>query len=999
MCLNYWLSINSFRLYKMKRKYVVLLLFFFIFGNNWLFAQSIGIRVPDTTVVAGTFVDIPIYADNSLTGYDITAYTLQLSFDENSFQAVSVIVTGTVSAPFGVPLYNTSVPGRITIAGAGSSALNGAGKLLYIRFKVKQTGQTWINLTGPQYNFFNEGLPEIRLTNGIVNVMNPPSITVFPDYFELAKGEELQFYVNGGKAPFTWLVNDNLLATIDNNGKLRGLKSGLVRVIAVDSEGLRDTSGLITIKPFRISIPSDLSQWQGSYINVPIISTDLSSEDIFSGNITLRFDQNFLTPIGIIQVGTLMDNFPLPEININTPGVFNLAFAGTTNLSGAGTLVFVRFLVSNLNSGYSGIQFIKSHFNENILPSLTDGQIFVKQLPQLNIFPKSGNLLAGEKVQLTVVGNVNPPIIWQLNNTVTAVIDDTGLLTALQSGVVIVEATDSLGSKAFSEHFQIFDTKINMPHIITYPDTSDLFYPVFIESKEKIDNLISFQGTINFDINYLTFLDIETTGTLTQGWLIEKNISEGQIHFAGSANIPVDENGTFFKLIFEKNVNFKSGDNAPVYLNSLTLNEGYPLALLNRNGTVRMESLLVQEISLNAGWNIFSVGLQPQISQLAIVSQKLINNGSLVKIQDEGGNSLEDWGIYGSWQNNIGNISVTEGYKIKVKRNDTLEISGTPVEYPIPIPLKKGWNIAGYPQQTDFSGMNLVQQLADKGTLIKVQDEGGNSIEDWGIFGSWTNNIGNFMAGEGYKIKVSADDTLWIYENYPKSSVLLPEIIATSHFAPVFNGNGIDHMNINLVGLAVNILQVGDELAIFDGATCVGAVTLMPHHLRNQTASIVTSATDNQGMHGFVVGNPFVLKLWNSENKQEFKLEPEIVKGTSTFIRNETTVASLEKYATTGLDGLFASEQPEINCYPNPFSDEITVEINLFNETEVHVEVLNQLGQQVRYLAAGEQLNRGVHRLIWDGTNAGKSRVAPGIYLIRMKISDMVYYRKVVYSK
>ena len=417
----------------------------------------------------------------------------------------------------------------------------------------------------------------------------------------------------------------------------------------------------------------------------------------------------------------------------------------------------------------------------------------------------------------------------------------------------------------------------------------------------------------------------------------------------------------------------------------------------------QFSSFSIENVALNiplqSGWNIFSTSIIPDSLDIRYISQSLISNNSLVKIQDEGGISLEDWGIFGSWKNNIGNISVTEGYKIKVNRNDTLEVSGTPVEYPYAIPLKTGWNIAGYPQLTDFSGMNLVQQLADKGTLIKVQDEEGNSIEDWGIFGSWKNNIGNFMAGEGYKIKVSANDTLWVYESYSKSSAVVPEIVATSYFKPVFNGNGIDHMNINLVGLPINILQVGDELAIFDGATCVGAVTLIPHHLHSQTVSIVTSATDNQGMPGFVAGNPFVLKLWNSENNQEFNLEPEIVKGTSTFTRNETTVVSLEKYATTGLEGLFASEQPEINCYPNPFSDEITVEINLFNETEVYIEVLNQLGQQVRYLAAGEQLNRGVHRLIWDGTNAGKSRVAPGIYLIRMKISDMVYYRKVVYSK
>ena len=406
-----------------------------------------------------------------------------------------------------------------------------------------------------------------------------------------------------------------------------------------------------------------------------------------------------------------------------------------------------------------------------------------------------------------------------------------------------------------------------------------------------------------------------------------------------------------------------------------------------------------QKIYLRQGWNIVSSALKPDSADLKFLFQKLLNTGSLVKVQDEGGNSFEDLGINGGWQNNIGTISVTEGYKIKVNRNDTLKVSGTPVTYPYAIPLKKGWNIAGYPQQTDFSGMNLVQQLADKGTLIKVQDEGGNSIEDWGIYGSWQNNIGNFMASEGYKIKVSADDTLWIYENYPNSSAVLPEFAGTTHFKRAFEGYGFDHMNINLVGLHNNIFQAGDELAIFDGATCVGAATLMPHHLESQTISIATSATDNLGMPGFAEGNPFVLKLWNSKNSQEFKIAPEIVKGTSTFIKNETSVVSLEKYTTIGFEGLFASEQPEINCYPNPFNDEITIEINLFKETEVQVEVLNQLGQLVKYINTGEQLNRGSHRLIWDGTNSGRVLVAPGIYLIRMKLNDTVYYSKVIYSK
>jgi hypothetical protein len=295
--------------------------------------------------------------------------------------------------------------------------------------------------------------------------------------------------------------------------------------------------------------------------------------------------------------------------------------------------------------------------------------------------------------------------------------------------------------------------------------------------------------------------------------------------------------------------------------------------------------------------------------------------------------------------------------------------------------------------------MNVVQQLIDSETLIKVQDEDGNSLENWGIFGGWTNNIGDFVAGGGYKIKLTAPDTLWINENYPKSSFIRQNMTATTHFASEFEGNGVDHMNINLVGLPVKVLKAGDELAVFDGTTCVGAVTLMPHHIKNQSVSIAASATDNQGMAGFAEGNPITLKLWKSRNNQEFALESEIVKGTETFTKHETTVASLEKYATTGLDGLTGSTCSEINCYPNPFSDEVTIEINLAADAQVQVEVLNQLGQRVKMITTKQLLPGGLHKFEWDGKGAGNQEVSPGIYHLKVNIDGNNINRKIVYSK
>jgi hypothetical protein len=417
--------------------------------------------------------------------------------------------------------------------------------------------------------------------------------------------------------------------------------------------------------------------------------------------------------------------------------------------------------------------------------------------------------------------------------------------------------------------------------------------------------------------------------------------------------------------------------------------------------TFNMESLLVQEIALTTGWNIMSLQVMPGDNNLKNIAQPLIDEGKLRKVMDESGYIIEDWGISnGGWHNTIGNLLNTEGYKINVNSPVSLSITGIRTKLPFDIPLSAGWNIISWPSVSEQNGTDVFQTLINTGKLKKVMDESGNFIEDWGLSnGGWQNTIGNLKPGEGYKVNVTDDCTLTINENTVKSEEIKPERVASIHFVPAYIGNGTDHMNINLVKLPVNILHAGDELAVFDGVTCVGTVTLLPQHLQSHTVSITASATDNLGMAGFSVGNPFVLRMWDSKQNQEFKLEPEIIKGTSTFAKHETTFASLEKYAATGLEGIPGSDINEVNCYPNPFNDEITVEINLYKESEVEVEVFNQLGQKVRNLTAGERLNRGIHRIVWDGTIAGNGRITSGIYVVRLKIDDKDYYRKVVYSE
>ncbi|MCA1758362.1 MAG: T9SS type A sorting domain-containing protein, partial [Bacteroidales bacterium] len=399
------------------------------------------------------------------------------------------------------------------------------------------------------------------------------------------------------------------------------------------------------------------------------------------------------------------------------------------------------------------------------------------------------------------------------------------------------------------------------------------------------------------------------------------------------------------------------------------------------------------------GWQIFSAPVTPDSADMKFLFQPLIDNSTLVKIQDEEGNAVEDWGFLGGWKNFIGDISPGEGYKLRVNSKDSLEVCGAIVDYPYAIPLKAGWNMIGFPQKTAVDALDVVQSLIDNENLEKVQDEEGNAIEDWGFLGGWKNFIGDFIPGKGYKVKLSTADTVLIQEVYEKSVTILPKPVPTSHFNPSFFGNGVDHMNINIAQLPKDFFQPGDELAVFDRELCVGAVTLMPHHFNEQVVSFAASAEDQYGMPGFKEGNSITLKLWSSLQNKEIELNPEILKGTSTFVKHESSLLSLKNYATTNTDNNITLNQSEIKCFPNPFNKEITIEFTLRKEAEVEVNIFNHIGQRVTALLQNKKLNNGVHRLTWDGTTSNQQKAISGMYYVRINIDGVIHHRKIVLNK
>ncbi len=84
---------------------------------------------------------------------------------------------------------------------------------------------------------------------------------------------------------------------------------------------------------------------------------------------------------------------------------------------------------------------------------------------------------------------------------------------------------------------------------------------------------------------------------------------------------------------------------------------------------------------------------------------------------------------------------------------------------------------------------------------------------------------------------------------------------------------------------------------------------------------------------------------------------------------------------------------------PNPFNPITTISYNVPSDvTELELCVYNVSGQLVKTLAAGETAP-GRHAVVWDGSDTAGSKVASGVYFVRLSAGSVAATRKMVLLK
>lgn len=152
-----------------------------------------------------------------------------------------------------------------------------------------------------------------------------------------------------------------------------------------------------------------------------------------------------------------------------------------------------------------------------------------------------------------------------------------------------------------------------------------------------------------------------------------------------------------------------------------------------------------QSINLNQGWSIFSTYIQAENSEIPVLLEPIIDHVIIVK-DNLGLAYIPNWDF-----NGIGDLTIGQGYQIKVDSVVEILISGTIlVPEDNPIFLTEGWNMIAYLRLNPSSCDLVFESLTNSNQLVIVKDSDGYAyLPEWDF-----NGIGMMQSGRGYQVKM-----------------------------------------------------------------------------------------------------------------------------------------------------------------------------------------------------------------------------------------------------
>jgi len=170
-------------------------------------------------------------------------------------------------------------------------------------------------------------------------------------------------------------------------------------------------------------------------------------------------------------------------------------------------------------------------------------------------------------------------------------------------------------------------------------------------------------------------------------------------------------------------------------------------------------------LNLYTGWNLISLPLMPDDSNIKSVLSPISGNYSIVWAYNAS-NSADHWKKYDPatpFGNDLITMEPGNGYWIMMTSDDTLNIGGTMPE-PTDIELWGGWNLIGYNSLNPQTITDALSSINGNYSIIWAYNAS-DSTDHWKKYdpnAPFGNDLANMEPGKGYWIMMTTDDILEI---------------------------------------------------------------------------------------------------------------------------------------------------------------------------------------------------------------------------------------------
>ncbi len=375
---------------------------------------------------------------------------------------------------------------------------------------------------------------------------------------------------------------------------------------------------------------------------------------------------------------------------------------------------------------------------------------------------------------------------------------------------------------------------------------------------------------------------------------------------------------------------------------------------------------VIQSFTLNTGFQFISSYVVEDDMNMLVILEDILNE-NLAYVRDSEGNMLRKIGP--NWINGIGDWTSTEGYLFKLMASESFSMEGDQVPADTPISLPTGFRFVSFLPTSSIDAMTAFATIVGD-DLAYIRDSEGGMLRKIGPI--WVNGIGDANPGEGYLVKMLNPGVLIYPSDDSKSSVNLNNSIAT-HFN--FNGgNAADPVYT----IYVNGLEIGDEVAAYDGDVLVGAIKISSENKLLNALPVFSTLTDGQG---YIYGNPINLKIYNSNYNEISDADFTMEAIYNSYVENVYPADDGEFSIVNITKGLVNNDSETLSIYPNPATEIINIQAQTYIS---RVMIINCTGQ-----------------IIYDETNNSKlitintESFNQGLYIIRVETSDGINTEKV----